>query len=271
MEAICMDALSDVLPPGRFSPQRFLTLLGVLGCGVIATLGCALLCQGRQWTDLPSAIGESVSVAVAPFAGKIDASNPEVVMVADAIKRISADPMTQLYLVETAAYHRVEYQASSTVWGRAAHIPSMGELVAAQSAQGWTRMRGDCTAQAVFMASALANLGLPWRFARSTVLHHAWVQAEATNGGEWFDLNVTTERGYDRPLPRSAVLERLNPRHPDELQLLQAIGVQEADGRLHMPPPILAVELWPRPAYLVLVPFVWIGVFVFLRRIASRV
>lgn len=117
---------------------------------------------------------------------QIEAGHPLIRPVADALRRLSDDPLEQLSFVHQVSRLLVEYDSDRRVYGRDDWHATLDEMIERQHESGWRYLRDDCDGRAVFAAHLLADLGIPWRLEASSLKRHAWVSAEV--GGVRYDV-----------------------------------------------------------------------------------
>jgi len=116
----------------------------------------------------------------------VRADHPAIVPIAEAIRRITRDPLEQLVVVNDVTHLLVDYDDDEGVYGCTEFHATLDEMIARQHEAGWRNLRDDCDGRAVFAAHLLAALGIPWRLEASYWMQHAWVTARV--GGVEYDL-----------------------------------------------------------------------------------
>lgn len=120
------------------------------------------------------------------MARTVRADHPAIVPVADAIRRISRNPLEQLVIVNDVTHLLVDYDDDERVYGAAEFHATFEEMLARRRQAGWLYLRDDCDGRAVFAAHLLAALGIPWRLEASFWKEHAWIVARVN--GRDYDL-----------------------------------------------------------------------------------
>ena len=114
------------------------------------------------------------------------AEHPYIVPIAEAIRRVTLDPLEQLVVVERVTKLLVEYDSDWRVYHRRDYHATLEEMIARAREGRWDYLRDDCDGRAVFAAHVLAALNLPWRLEGSYWKGHAWVSSEVA--GVRYDL-----------------------------------------------------------------------------------
>ncbi|HEX2100657.1 MAG TPA: hypothetical protein VHF69_08345, partial [Candidatus Synoicihabitans sp.] len=128
----------------------------------------------------------SASAFHARLGPTVRADHPRIVPLAEAIRRLSDDPVEQLVIVDRVTRLQVDYDSDLRVYGRRDYHATLDEMIERRAAAGWSRLRDDCDGRAVFAAHLLAALDLPWRLHGSYAKRHAWVSSVI--GGVRYDL-----------------------------------------------------------------------------------
>jgi hypothetical protein len=119
----------------------------------------------------------------------VRADHPAIVPVANAIRRITSDPLEQLVVVNDVTHLLVDYDDDQRVYGTDEFHATLDEMLAKRREHGWLYLRDDCDGRAVFAAHLLAALGIPWRLEASYWKEHAWVVARV-NGVDYDLLDL---------------------------------------------------------------------------------
>jgi hypothetical protein len=120
------------------------------------------------------------------MAASVRADHPAIVPVAEAIRRVTANPLEQLVMVNDVTHLLVDYDEDERVYGVEEYHATLDEMLARRRQSGWLYLRDDCDGRAVFAAHLLAALGIPWHLEASYWKEHAWVVARV--GGIEYDL-----------------------------------------------------------------------------------
>jgi hypothetical protein len=116
----------------------------------------------------------------------IRADHPAILPVADAIRKVTTNPLEQLVMVNDVTHLLVDYDDDLRVYGHPEYFATLDEMLAKRRQEGWIYLRDDCDGRAVFAAHLLASLGIPWRLEASFWKRHAWVTARVD--GVEYDL-----------------------------------------------------------------------------------
>lgn len=123
------------------------------------------------------------------MAATVRADHPAIVPVANAIRRVTTNPLEQIVMVNDITHLLVDYDDDERVYGTEEFHATLDEMIARRREAGWLYLRDDCDGRAVFAAHLLAALGIPWRLEASYWKEHAWVVARV-NGVDYDLLDL---------------------------------------------------------------------------------
>jgi hypothetical protein len=141
--------------------------------------------QGRE-TPYPRHTREHFRHAMA---ASVRADHPAILPVADAIRKVTTNPLEQLVMVNDVTHLLVDYDDDERVYDAEEFHATFEEMLARRREAGWLYLRDDCDGRAVFAAHLLASLGIPWRLEASYWKEHAWVVARV-NGVDYDLLDL---------------------------------------------------------------------------------
>lgn len=113
--------------------------------------------------------------------------------IADAILKLTKDPLVQSDLVEHYVFDHIKYVEDDVQFGRE-YQATLTEMISLRSQRNDQNLCGDCDERAILAANLFRALGIPYKLRVSLLWGHAWV--DVTINGKTYSV---LHNGIDPP------------------------------------------------------------------------